>query len=409
MWPPKMEARVLQELAVRRTDRVLEIGTGSGYLTALLAHRAAQVYSVEILPALAAFGQANIARHGVDNVTLEIGDGARGLPPASPTRVPTTSWCSPARCRCCPRALLDSARAGRARLRGGGRCAGDDREAGQLHRARRFPHRRTVRDAARAARQLRAAFPLQVLKRRSTESAPQRCAACLLAVFVVALPAAAQDLQQVYRDAKAYDAQYASARYALQAGLEKLPQGRALVLPSVGLTAATTTNHLGIGTYGPNPVPQSGRTFYNRNYLLSFSQPVYRPQNWLQFDQAEQQVRQAEAVFGQAGQDLIVRVAQAYFDVLAAEDTLALVGAQKIAIAEQLAQAKRNFEVGTATITDTHEAQARFDLAVAQEISAQNDLDNKTKAPCSRSPARTTPRSSRCARRCSCRRPAPTT
>jgi protein-L-isoaspartate(D-aspartate) O-methyltransferase len=78
MWAPKMEARVLQELAPRRSDRVLEIGTGSGYLTALLAHRAAHVTSVEIKPALAAFGRANIARHGVDNVTLEIGDGARG-------------------------------------------------------------------------------------------------------------------------------------------------------------------------------------------------------------------------------------------------------------------------------------------------------------------------------------------
>jgi protein-L-isoaspartate(D-aspartate) O-methyltransferase len=78
MWAPKIEARVLQALAPRRTDRVLEVGTGSGYLTALLAHRAAQVYSVEIEPALAAFGKANIARHGVDNVTLETGDGARG-------------------------------------------------------------------------------------------------------------------------------------------------------------------------------------------------------------------------------------------------------------------------------------------------------------------------------------------
>jgi protein-L-isoaspartate(D-aspartate) O-methyltransferase len=78
MWPPKLEARVLQDLIVKRTDRVLEIGTGSGYLTALLAHRAAQVYSVEIQPALAAMGRANIARHGVDNVILEIGDGARG-------------------------------------------------------------------------------------------------------------------------------------------------------------------------------------------------------------------------------------------------------------------------------------------------------------------------------------------
>ena len=203
--------------------------------------------------------------------------------------------------------------------------------------------------------------------------------ALLFLVLTAQLPARAQDLQQVYRDAKAYDAQYASARYALQAGLEKLPQGRALLLPSINATAGTTTNHLGIDRYGPNPTPQSGRTFYNRNYALSFSQPVFRLQNWLQFDQAEQQVRQAEAVFGQATQDLIVRVAQAYFDVLASEVTLALVGAQKTAISEQLAQAKRNFEVGTATITDTHEAQARFDLSVAQEISAQNDLDNKKK------------------------------
>ena len=89
---------------------------------------------------------------------------------------------------------------------------------------------------------------------------------------------------------------------------------------------------------------------------------------------------QAEAVFGQAGQDLIVRVAQAYFDVLAAQDTLGLVRSQKAAISEQLAQAKRNFEVGTATITDTHEAQARYDLVNAQEIAAQNDLENRRRA-----------------------------
>jgi protein-L-isoaspartate(D-aspartate) O-methyltransferase len=78
MWAPKIEARVLQALAPKRTERVLEVGTGSGYLAALLAHRSAHVYSVEIEPALAAFGKANIARHGVDNVTLETGDGARG-------------------------------------------------------------------------------------------------------------------------------------------------------------------------------------------------------------------------------------------------------------------------------------------------------------------------------------------
>ncbi|MSQ64310.1 MAG: protein-L-isoaspartate O-methyltransferase [Betaproteobacteria bacterium] len=80
MWPPKLEARVLQELAPKRSDRVLEVGTGSGYFTALLAHRSAHVYSVEIRPALAAFGKANIVRHGLDNVTLATGDGASGVP-----------------------------------------------------------------------------------------------------------------------------------------------------------------------------------------------------------------------------------------------------------------------------------------------------------------------------------------
>jgi outer membrane protein len=201
-----------------------------------------------------------------------------------------------------------------------------------------------------------------------------------LFLILVALPAGAQDLLQVYRDAKSYDAQYASARYALQAGLEKLPQGRALVLPTVSATIGDTASHLRLEPYGPNPVVHSSRPFYNRNYQLTFSQPLYRPQNWAQFDQGEQQVRQAEAVFGQSSQDLIIRVAQAYFDVLAAQDTLALVQAQKVAIGEQLAQAKRNFEVGTATITDTHEAQARFDLSSAQEIAAQSDLETRRKA-----------------------------
>ena len=206
-----------------------------------------------------------------------------------------------------------------------------------------------------------------------------RLLVALLAAFV-AFPAAAQDLLQVYRDAKSNDAQYASARYALQAGLEKLPQGRALVLPSINATVGDTSSHLRLEPYGPNPVTPSSRPFYNRNYQLTLSQPIFRPQNWAQYDQAEQQVRQSEAVFGQAAQDLIIRVAQAYFDVLAAQDTLALVQAQKVAIGEQLAQAKRNFEVGTATITDTHEAQARFDLATAQEIAAQSDLEAKKRA-----------------------------
>jgi protein-L-isoaspartate(D-aspartate) O-methyltransferase len=87
MWEPKLEARVLQELEVHKTDRVLEVGTGSGYLTALLAHRAAHVFSVEINPALAAFGRRNLERHGTTNITLEVGDAARGWPSHAPYQV----------------------------------------------------------------------------------------------------------------------------------------------------------------------------------------------------------------------------------------------------------------------------------------------------------------------------------
>jgi protein-L-isoaspartate(D-aspartate) O-methyltransferase len=103
MWQPKLEARVLQELGVHKTDRVLEVGTGSGYLTALLSHRAAHVYSVEINPALAAFGRANLERHGVDNVTLEVGDAARGWASHAPYDVIVLTGSTPV----LPRAFLE--------------------------------------------------------------------------------------------------------------------------------------------------------------------------------------------------------------------------------------------------------------------------------------------------------------
>ena len=201
----------------------------------------------------------------------------------------------------------------------------------------------------------------------------------LLALAFVASPAPAQDLLTVYRDAKGHDAPYASARNALQAGLEKLPQGRALLLPTLGLSANATSNRIDVYTRNATTAPTL-RDLHSYGYSLSFSQPIYRPQNLLQYSQSEYQVKQAEASFGQAAQDLIVRTAQAYFDVLTAQDSLALVKAQKAAIGEQLAQAKRNFEVGTATITDTHEAQARYDLVVAQEIVNENAVETQLRA-----------------------------
>jgi len=203
---------------------------------------------------------------------------------------------------------------------------------------------------------------------------------CAWALAAVALPAAAEDLLQVYRDAQRYDAVYSSARYSLEAGRERIPQARALLLPSANITANVAATRIEQESNNELITPSFVRSPTTQGYTFTLSQPVFRPQNLVQRDQADYQVRQAEATYGQAAQDLAVRTGQAYFDVLAARDTLALVGAQKAAISEQLAQAKRNFEVGTATITDTHEAQARYDLIVAQEIAAQNDLESKRRA-----------------------------
>jgi outer membrane protein len=201
---------------------------------------------------------------------------------------------------------------------------------------------------------------------------PLMIAGCLSSTGLMGTAQGA-DLLAVYRDAIAYDAQYASARASLEAGREKLPQGRTGLLPTIGLAASTTWNDT--DTTRRVSGATATNTQYNSNgWTVSLSQPLFRWQNWVAYTQSELAVVQAEAQFGLARQDLIVRAAQAYFDVLLAQDTLATAKAQKVAIAEQLESAKRNFEVGTSTITDTHEAQARYDLTYAQEIAADNDL-----------------------------------
>lgn len=193
-----------------------------------------------------------------------------------------------------------------------------------------------------------------------------------LALAGIALNAQSADLLQVYRDAQRNDAQYAAARASRNAGLEKLPQGRAGLLPTLGLTANQTRTDFESTTRATGA--RTEVDYSSNNWTLTLTQPLFRWQNWVGYQQGELAAANAEAQFLQASQDLIVRVAQAYFDVLLAQETLATAQAQKAATAEQLAAARRNFEVGTATITDTHEAQARYDLIVAQEIAAENDL-----------------------------------
>ncbi|GAC1330140.1 MAG: TolC family outer membrane protein [Collimonas sp.] len=184
----------------------------------------------------------------------------------------------------------------------------------------------------------------------------------LVASALLAMNAHAVDLVQTYQLALANDPTYTSARYALSASNEAGVQGRAVLLPTVGFG----------GNY--SRAGESWKTVTN-NYSLQLTQPLFRPAYWQQYQEGKLSVAAGEVRFAQAEQDLILRVSQAYFDILTAQDVLASLQAQESAIAEQLASAKRNFDVGTATITDTNEAQASYDLVVAQEIAARNNLE----------------------------------
>jgi outer membrane protein len=195
-----------------------------------------------------------------------------------------------------------------------------------------------------------------------------------LALSLLAPLAVAENLSEIYRLALDNDAQYAAARAAYRASLEKLPQARATLLPSLNLTAFARNTDTDVSTAAGSTSNQP------YGYGLTLTQPIYRKQNLETLAQARLQVELAEQQLRLARQELLLRTAQAYFDVLLAEDTLATAQAQKQAFAEQLAQARRSFEVGAATIVDSHEAQARFDLAVAQEIAAANDLEVKRRA-----------------------------
>jgi outer membrane protein len=184
----------------------------------------------------------------------------------------------------------------------------------------------------------------------------------------------AQSLVDLYNQAKSYDASYQSAKSQYEANLAKADQGKAQLLPQVALTGGATRSQLESYSSPANTNYAQDRSFTTQTGGLNATQPLYRPANLATYRQSQKGLDLAEATLSQAEQDLIVRVSQAYFDVLASQDSLTFVQAQKKAVAEQLASAKRNFEVGTATITDTREAQARYDLVTAQEIAADNDL-----------------------------------
>ncbi len=186
-------------------------------------------------------------------------------------------------------------------------------------------------------------------------------------------PLNAADLMDVYRDALEHDAEYAAARAAHMAAQEKLPQGRAGLLPT--LTLAGVRRRQLIDTNRGSEV-----TIDNTSLVITAIQPLFRMENFIAYEQSKIQVMQADSQFIIAAQDLILRVVQAYFDVLIAQFDVSVEEDQKKAISQQLKQAKGSFEAGTSTIVDTYEAQARFDLTVSRLIIARNALEvNKRK------------------------------
>jgi len=192
-------------------------------------------------------------------------------------------------------------------------------------------------------------------------------------VLAFASHAQAQSLVDMYEAARGYDAGFISAKAQFEANLAKANQTLGGILPNIALAASATRTKF---EFRPDtsPTPATSKLYGTGVAAVTLSQPVYRPSAWAAYRQGGHLLEQAAAQFEAAEQDLLVRVSQAYFDVLTSEDNLQLVQAQKKAVGEQLASAKRNFEVGTATITGVRDAQARFDLTNAQEIAAENDL-----------------------------------
>ena len=209
-------------------------------------------------------------------------------------------------------------------------------------------------------------------RRAATGGSRALCSRFRQAAVVVALAAGsgsalAQSLLELYDTAHAYDAAYLSARALAESVPYRVEQSEALLRPSAALATGASrvqTDPAFGASYGSN----------TRSVSLTARQPLFSPVNAATVRQAGKSLDVSRADLDAAEQDLILRLSQAYFDVLGAQDTLLTTRANKAGISEQLASAKRNFEVGTATITDTREAQARFDLATAQEIAAENEL-----------------------------------
>ena len=203
-----------------------------------------------------------------------------------------------------------------------------------------------------------------------------RLIACTFFVLglVDSLSAHAENLLQIYRLAQGNDPTFAAARYAFEAAQEKISQAKAGLLPVVNLNGNDTAT-ASLSRFTNTPVVT--RDIQAWTWTLQLTQPLFRPQNVYAYRESESLVEQARAQYFQAEQGLILRVTQAYFDVLVAQESIEVADAQVNATSEQQALAQRGVEAGTNAITDVHEAKSRSDLARSQRIAATNELEVK--------------------------------
>ena len=190
----------------------------------------------------------------------------------------------------------------------------------------------------------------------------------------ISLSAHAADLLEIYRLAQRNDPTLDAARYALEAAQEKIPQARAGLLPVVAVNG-NDNNTYAMNTFSNTPAVN--RDVHAWNWTLQLTQPLLRAQNIFALMGSKALVEQAIAQYAQAEQDMILRVAQAYFDVLVARENIEVAEGQLRAAKEQLDLAKRGFETGINAITDVHDTRSRVDLAHSQRVAAQNELDSR--------------------------------
>ena len=189
-----------------------------------------------------------------------------------------------------------------------------------------------------------------------------------LILLCAAGPVQAEDLLDIYQQATNNDPQVRQAKAERDAAFEKVNESRAPLLPQINLGAEA------------NYIQSSNNDRNTAGANLSLGQALYRKSAWVNLDITEKLATQADVVYSQVQQNLILRATQAYFDVLSAEDALSFVQANKEAVSRQLDQTKQRFEVGLSAMTDVHEAQAQFDQALAEEISAENAVNNAKEA-----------------------------